>query len=279
MSSRRDFLLGTGAVAVTPVAPPSRLDTRETRWAKLQPVTKVYGPGDSTPRPAVLLFHGCGGVRAHLAEYAEAAVAAGYRAFVVDSYAARGWSPQFGRMFVCTGTTFRGELRAGDVLAAIWGVSQRSDVDATRLAVAGWSHGGWGIMELMAAPLERAGEIGLADPQAPDLSGVKGAFLAYPYIGFVNAGRMRPWMRKPKTLGIIARRDHLTTLRNAKRVYEAVRGSGVEVDVWEAAGTHSYDERTGFGPMTYDPEVTAESVRRFTRFLQGVLAAPAAAAG
>lgn len=270
MSSRREFLLGTGAVAATP-APRSGPDTRAERWARLEPVTQVYGPEDTVARPAALLFHGCGGVRVHLAEYAEAAAAQGVRAFVVDSYGARGWGPAFGRAFVCTGTTFRGEQRAGDVLAAIWGVSQRPDVDAARLAVAGWSHGGWGIMELMAAPLERPGEVGLADPQDCDLSGVKGAFLAYPYVGFLAGARLRPWRRNPKTLGVIAQRDHLTTVRNARRVYEAVRASGVDVEVWEPAGTHSFDERTGFGPMEHDPDLAAESVRRFTGFLQATL--------
>ncbi|MBC6983574.1 dienelactone hydrolase family protein [Caulobacter sp. 17J80-11] len=275
MSSRRDFLLAGGAAAASggsarAQTPRERhkLDTCAERWARLEPFTQVYGPDDDTPRPAVLLFHGCGGVRVHLSEYAEAAAAIGVRAFVVDSYSARGWSPEFGRAFVCTGAVFRGDQRAGDVLAAIKGVSQRPDVDPTRLAVAGWSHGGWGIMELMSSPLEHAGEIGLADPQDPDLSGVKGAFLAYPYVGFVATGRSRPWRRRPQTLGVIAKRDHLTTVRNARRVYDVVGGSGVPVEVWEAEGTHSFDERTGFGPMKYDPEVTAESVRRFTAFLR-----------
>ena len=71
------------------------MDTLEARWAMLEPHTTVVGPDDDRPRPAVLLFHGCGGLRDHLPRYAEAAKAAGWRAFIVDSYGPRGWSRAF----------------------------------------------------------------------------------------------------------------------------------------------------------------------------------------
>jgi len=62
---------------------------------------------------------------------AEAAGAAGWRAFIVDSYAARGWSRTFALAMVCTGILLRGHERAGDVLACIHAMSQRRDVDAS----------------------------------------------------------------------------------------------------------------------------------------------------
>src|SRR5690606_41285232 len=64
------------------------------------------------PRPTVLLFHGCGGLRAHLPRYAEAAKATGWRAVIVDSYAPRGWSRAFTLTAVCTGLALRGYERA-----------------------------------------------------------------------------------------------------------------------------------------------------------------------
>src|SRR5690606_35027143 len=149
------------------------MDDLKRRWARLEPHTVPFGPEDDLPRPAVLLFHGCGGLRPHLPEYAAAASARGHRAFIVDSFGARGWSRAVSLSLVCPGVIFRGRERAGHVLATIWGVSQRPDVDAGRVTLAGWSHGGWGIMELTAAALERPGELGLADSMAADLSGVK----------------------------------------------------------------------------------------------------------
>jgi dienelactone hydrolase len=252
------------------------VDTLAQRWARLEPHLTIYGPGDKLSRPAVLLFHGCGGVRPHLTRYAQAAAQAGYRAFVFDSYGARGWSQAFGIGFVCTGSVFRGHERAGDVLAALWGVSRRPDVDASRVALAGWSHGGWGIMELMAAPLEASGEIGLADPEAADLEGIKGLMLIYPYIGVLAPRRSSPWRRRPPTLAVIARHDHLTTVRNAERVWGAVSDSGVEVETWIAEAPHSFDEPLDFPPMRHDAAATVESIERFSRFLRATLgAAPA----
>lgn len=69
----------------------------------------------------MLLFHGCGGMRPHLQVYAEAARDLGLRAYLVDSFAARGWPKAYTRFLVCTGARFWGRERAGDVLAAAWG--------------------------------------------------------------------------------------------------------------------------------------------------------------
>jgi dienelactone hydrolase len=249
------------------------MDTLSTRWAKLKPHTTVVGPDDDRPRPAVLLFHGCGGLRDHLPKYTEAAKAAGWRAFTVDSYASRGFSRVFALATVCTGLVLRGDERAGDILATIRGVSARPDVDASRIALAGWSHGGWGIMEAMSAD-RRPKTLGLADPGEVSLDGVKAAYLAYPYVGFAALNRMRPWRHCPRTLAVIARRDHLTTVRNAAKVHDMVRNCGADVETWIAEGTHSFDEPTSAPPMRYHPELTDEAIRRFKALLEDTAIAP-----
>jgi dienelactone hydrolase len=240
------------------------------RWTQLQPHVRVYGPDDSRPRPTVLIFHGCGGAGGQVDTYAEVAAEAGYRAFVVDSYRPRGWSRAFGMTFVCSGLVFHGGERAGDVAASIHGVSARPEVDGRRLVLAGFSHGGWSIMELMVAPLERPGELGLADSHACDLDGVRGVFLGYPYIGPGAVRRTLPWRRQPRTFAIIAKRDHLTTVRNADRVLAAVEGSGVTVERWYAEAAHAFDEQNDLIPMKYDAALTAEALERFRSFLGSV---------
>ena len=55
------------------------LDTMADRWRMLEPHVKVFGPDDDLPRPAVILFHGCAGVRPHIETYAVRAAEAGYR--------------------------------------------------------------------------------------------------------------------------------------------------------------------------------------------------------
>jgi dienelactone hydrolase len=251
------------------------MDTLASRWSMLAPAVAVVGPEDDRPRPAVILFHGCGGLRGHLPKYAAAAKAAGWRAFIVDSYAPRDWSRRFAMAMVCTGILLRGSQRAGDVLAALHGVSQRPDVDASRIVLAGWSHGGWGIMEAMSSA-RAPGMLGVADPGAVGLDGVIGAWLAYPYIGVAALNRMRPWRHCPKTLAVISRRDHLTTVRNAERVHDMVRNCGVEVETWIAEGSHAFDEPMAAGPMRYHPELAAEAERRFVALLNDVAVAPGA---
>ncbi|WP_262423083.1 hypothetical protein [Brevundimonas denitrificans] len=128
-------------------------------------------------------------------------------------------------------------------------------------AWAGWSHGGWAIMEALSAPREMAGEMLLRDPAAADLSGVKAVFLAYPYVGVAATGRFRPWRHCPKTLAVIAARDHLTTVRNAERVLDVACGH-VEIERWTVDGTHAFDEPTGAGPMRHDQALTDEALKR-----------------
>jgi dienelactone hydrolase len=252
------------------------LESLSGRWAKLAPHVKVYGPDDASARPAVLLFHGCGGVRGHTHEHAEAAAEAGFRAFVIDSYGARGWNRLYGLMFVCTGLTFRGVDRTGDVLAAIWGVSQRSDVDPSRLALAGWSHGSWTIMDLMTMRLARAGEAGLVDAPLASLEGVRSLYLAYPYGGVGALTRTRPWVRTPRTYGIVAEHDHVTRLSDAEKLFRAVERSGAELEVWRVRASHAFDENQNAAPpMKYDPELAAEALQRFRSLLTDTLGEPA----
>jgi dienelactone hydrolase len=245
------------------------MDTLSKRWARLEPHAAFVGPEDDRPRPTVLLFHGCGGLRGHLPMYAAAAKAAGWRAVIVDSYAPRGWSRQFAMATVCTGLLLRGHERAGDILAAIHGVSQRSEVDASKLALAGWSHGGWGIMEAMSADRSAPG-LGLSDPGGVSLEGVKATYLAYPYVGVAALNRMRPWRHCPRTLAVIAARDHLTTVRNAERVLAMVRNCGTEVETWVAEGTHSFDEPMTAPPMRFDDALSRDARIRFGRLLEDV---------
>ena len=121
-------------------------------------------------------------------------------------------------------------------------------------------------MEALSAPREMAGEMLLRDPAAADLSGIRAAVLVYPYVGVAATGRFRPWRHCPKTLAIIARHDHLTTVRNAERVLDVACGN-VEVERWTVDGTHAFDEPTGAGPMRHDEALTDEARKRFAAFL------------
>ena len=240
------------------------------RWAALKSGVRVVGPEGR--RPMVLMFHGCGGLGVHLDNYAAAATAQGVRVAIVDSYAPRGWSTRFGKTFVCTGAAFRGAERAGDVLASAHGAVADLGADPRALVLAGWSHGGWAIMDLMTMPLIEPGEAGLSDPSPAALEGVKALFLAYPYGGLTALSRDQDWVRQPRTLAVLAELDRVTHPRDAQRIYDRMLASGCELEVWRAAARHAFDEAgTEMSWLRLDRELADESVARFGRFLGEVL--------
>jgi dienelactone hydrolase len=247
------------------------MDTLDQRWRKLWPHVLQYGPADETPRPAAILFHGCGGVREHLNLYAAEAVKAGWRAFIVDSFQPRGWSRKFAASFTCIGLAFRGSARAGDVLAAVHGVSRLPGVDASKIALAGWSHGAWSIMDLMTLPLTARGEARLADPDPSALMQVDRVFLAYPYLNVIARSRSHKWLRRPRVFGIIPCSDHLASVRTHLRAYAAPAAAGCEIELWPIEATHAFDEpglRVSPRIMRHDPGLAVQSAERFRRFLQ-----------
>lgn len=239
------------------------MDSLSLRWARLDPHITIVGPDDAMARPTALLFHGCGGIRGHLPRYAAAAKARGWRACIVDSFGPRGWSRQFAMTTVCTGLLLRGWERAGDILATIHGLSSRPEVDADRLLLAGWSHGGWGIMEALSCDRSLPGAMGLVDAEAVSLEGVRATYLAYPYVGIAAVNRMRPWRHCPQTLAVIAAKDHLTTVRNAERVFDGVRACGADVETWVVDATHSFDEPMTAPPMQFDEGLSQQALERF----------------
>ena len=247
------------------------MDTLERRWRRLWPHVLQYGPADDEPRPAVLLFHGCGGVRDHLNAYAAEAVRAGWRAYVVDSFQPRGWSRKFAASFTCIGLAFRGYARAGDVLASAWGVGRLPNVDGSRLALAGWSHGAWAVMDLMTLPLTSRGEGKLADPDVRALDPLDRVFLAYPYLNVVARSRSHKWLRTPRVFGIIPRSDHLASVRTHMRAYAAAAAAGCDIELWPVDATHAFDEpglKVSPRIMRHDPELAEKSLARFRRFLE-----------
>ncbi|MFT4090907.1 MAG: dienelactone hydrolase [Asticcacaulis sp.] len=244
-------------------------DTMAERFAKLEPHITVYGPDDDLPRPAILLFHGCGGIRPHIHLYAETAAKSGVRAFVVDSLKPRGLGRTAAVSLVCTGAVLQGYERSGDVLSALWGISNRSDIISDQIILAGWSHGGWSIMDLMTQGLTRSGEARLKDPDAALIERVKGLFLVYPYINFPARSLSKPWLHKPQTLAVLAINDHLSAYNSAKTVLERLSEEGLALHTLSLKATHAFDEETFSknGPMSYDAEAVEASHEAMTGFI------------
>jgi dienelactone hydrolase len=252
------------------------LETMAERYHKLEAFTEMFGPKDNIPRPAMIIFHGCGGVRPHIYLYAETAAISGIRVFVVDSLKMRGWGRTQAISLVCTGIALQGYERSGDVLAALWGISNREDVISDQIILAGFSHGGWSIMDLMTQPLVKSGEARLKDPDANLIARVKGVFMVYPYISFPARSVRQTWKHFPKTSVVLAKKDHLTSYAQSIRVFERLRTQGLEVHITSLNASHAFDEETfgKAGIMHYDEGAVKTSLESMLSFIDEVFNLP-----
>jgi dienelactone hydrolase len=253
-----------------------RFDTISERWAALAPHVHRTMPAGQGPFPCALLFHGCGGRRPFLDRYMAAIARAGVAAVAIDSFAPRGWSRARALTTVCSGLELPGWRRAGDVLASVWGVSRLPDIDETRLALAGWSHGGWAIMDLMTMALERPGEVGLDDPDPGLLAGVNTLVLAYPYCGPGALSRIRPWRRAPDVFAFVGEKDRVARPAHCRRALRMAELGGARLETWHpTAATHAFDEDDGgLTPFRFDASLSTQAKDRVSRFLADRLSAP-----
>lgn len=107
----------------------------------------LFLPATPGPHPAVVMLHGCGGAYAKKGGlsprhqmWGEYLASQGYAALMLDSFSSRGLQQ------VCTLKHSERPLkeadRVGDTYAALAWLRSRADVDARRIALLGWSHGG-----------------------------------------------------------------------------------------------------------------------------------------
>ena len=249
------------------------MDTLEQRYKLLEPDITIYGPQDDEVRPAVVLFHGCGGMRPHVHLYAEAVGALGIRAYVVDSFKPRGWDRNFAVTLICSGAVLQGYERSGDVLATLWGLKQSGRVDMSQVILAGFSHGGWSIMDLMTEPLTKSGEAKIKDPDPSLADSVAGVFLVYPYINFPARSNRHKWVRAPKTFAVLADRDHLTPIKHSGKIFRNIQAGGAAVETLELDASHAFDEQDNKGMiMHFSEEAMHLSMDALVRFVQATFA-------
>jgi dienelactone hydrolase len=251
---------------------PARLRTRDTlaaRWAKLAPHAEVLRPEGAGPWPVALMFHGCGGRRSYLDGYMRAAADVGVMAVSIDSFAHRKIPRSRALVTVCTGAELPGWQRAGDVLASLYGVSRLDGADPDRIALAGWSHGGWAIMDLMTMALARPGEAGIADPDPALLAQVKALFLAYPYCGPGALSQLRPWRRTPEVFACVGEKDRVAHPALCRRAFRQIERAGAPLETWFLPGaTHAFDEdSTAASFFRFDEADAAEARIRMAGFL------------
>lgn len=120
-------------------------------------VAHLFEPVTPGPHPAVVMLHGCGGayardgvLNARHRMWGELLAAHGYVALLLDSFSSRGVKELCTQKF--DERSLKEADRVGDAYAALAFLRRRSDVDAKRVAVLGWSHGGGTVLGAITRP-------------------------------------------------------------------------------------------------------------------------------
>ena len=232
-------------------------------------VFKPVGPG---PFPVALILHGCGGKTPFLEDYARVAVKAGWAAVVVDSFKPRGVTPLQAKLTVCTGLAVRGHKRAGDVFAMLAWLEGQDWADDARVFLAGWSHGGWTIMDAYALGERTAPLTGITDAEPARLRrSVRGALLVYPYAGYPALTTRRGWGAEPPPVwSVIAGKDQVVGWKLPKAALDRLSRDGLTVDeLFLPDATHAFDDDHANDPRArYRPDLFQEVQAYFTRALE-----------
>lgn len=231
-------------------------------------VFKPAGPG---PFPVALILHGCGGKTPFLETYAQVAVAAGYAAVVVDSLLPRGLSTLDAKLLVCTGVRLHGLKRAADIFAVMAWLEGQAWADPEQIFLAGWSHGGWTIMDSFAIGALAARATGLADADPARLRArVKGALLVYPFAGYPALTTRRGWGDGgPKVYAVLAGKDQVVGWKQPRRALDRLSLDGLAVDtVFHADATHAFDDDKANDPRArYRPDLLDQTQAYLARAL------------
>jgi dienelactone hydrolase len=236
--------------------------------------SELYMPEGGGPFPVVLQFHGCGGMKNLQARWAATAQAAGWAVLVVDSYGHRRIDRLQAYATVCTGLQLWGRERAGDLYAMLEWARGQSWADPSRIAVAGWSHGAWTVLDAMALQpgVEAEKVTRLSGLREEPLDGLVGAFLLYPWQGFGALAPSRGLRFDVPIQAIVGSADSVVGGKGVARTLSAMKtpSSPISVELFDGA-THAFDEiEAQDWRVKYSPELTARAHGMYTDFLRGL---------
>ncbi|MEP5762972.1 MAG: dienelactone hydrolase family protein [Halieaceae bacterium] len=228
--------------------------------ALLEPYIQVFLPEAEGPRPAVLFFHGCGGLSENTVPRAEAATAAGYVAIVLDSLTPR----QIAWQDNCDGRVLQGPERAADILVALAYARQLATVDPGQLYIVGYSHGAWTALESLA--FYNALPPGLTDSPGQHLAGVKAIVAWYPYCGFA-ADYVGGWQPDIPVLMMLAEKDQITDPLPCQSFAEQQAAAGKSIELITYPGvSHGFDVDADWVKI-YDPNIARQALQEQFAFI------------
>lgn len=235
---------------------------------KLEASLEVFRPEGAGPFPAVIQFHGCGGLKESQRVWARMFRDAKFVSVLVDSNRPR----ELSAFRVCKGLALHGGERAGDVLVTLAHVRELEFVDPSRIVLAGWSHGAWSITDLLA--MRATGELPTNLVRAPpgDLDGVAALLLVYPYCGFGT--RSAPWHARTPIQWVFAEVDRVADVEDCLDHVQTLRDAGHPLRIETLDGVdHAFDEleHVPGSSLVYDAVATERAHRVSLDFLAAVV--------
>jgi dienelactone hydrolase len=200
-------------------------------------------PGTGRRVPAVILLHACAGVLPPILEWQRELNAMGYAALVVDSFTGRGVNE------VCTGrTSVSIGSRLADLFRAHELLGTHPAIDPERIAVLGFSHGGWAALWASQRQFQRRFMRGVR----PDLA----AFLAFYPVGCNVRLRNEADMEGGPVRIFQGTADDWTTIDQCRDWVERRRAAGRDVTLTEYEGAmHGFDIAAYATPQRFDSYV------------------------
>ena len=223
-----------------------------------------------SPVPTLIMFHGCGGLRDVQEDYARAALESGYGVMIVDSLSARNIG-RFGALSqVCAALRLWGQERSADIHAALAIAAHDNRIDADNLALIGWSHGGWTVLDALGYSGDNVLPPALSEGDARLPDRVKAAILIYPYCGFPVRAKGSELDPAIPVHAILAEHDLIAPNRDCRHTLQRAREAGVTVDmeVWPGI-THAFDEPNQ--PVDPRMEYNADAAARARAHIVNIL--------
>lgn len=205
---------------------------------RLEQHNLVLTPAGDGPFPAVLLLHTCFGNLGHVDEWARRLQSRGYISVVINSMQARGLQGHFDNVAVCSGLALRPADRARDIAISIDRLRRLQSVDQKRIAIVGFSHGGWTVLDFLGQQPGTASGETIMDGR----DGVRSIVVVYPYCGGEVISGLKRWPRDILMLMVLAGSDGTvgTAKCEALAREQGSRGYAVSLHIYPGA-KHGYD--------------------------------------
>ena len=253
----------------------ARLSSLETLARQMEPGFTVLRPEGPGPFGVLIQMHGCGGMQPLQMTYARAVCDAGFAVVVVDSFAPRGLSRLAATLTVCTGLAMHGARRAADLFAVLHWLERRPWADRDRVAAAGWSHGGWTLLDALALETPallpgRANALRLSDAPERLQDRLKAVILVYPYAGPACLATRHGWPKAaPPVFAVLAGRDQVVGTAAPAAMMRRLQAEGADLEqLVLPQATHAFDDQAASDPRTrYRADYTDQTLT----FLLGAL--------